>query len=211
MNMKKIVAVASALSLTAAVTVGGTLAWLQKQTTAVVNTFTYSAGANIDLELFETQSAEDDTHIYAQNYTVIPDETVHKDPTLKLTTETSSYLYFEIIDELNAAVAGVADYTIGSNWTELKDTSNQSVTGPNGGKVYVYNDTVTGTDGTNGEFNIFDGLTFDGSVMTNENTASLNNTEITLYGYAVQATAAGDGGNAYSAWTTAAFTAATAG
>lgn len=202
MKMKKIVATGSALALTAAVAVGGTLAWLQNSTGPVTNTFTYSNDSNITLDLFE-HNAEGDK-VKEQEYNIVPGATVKKDPTLSLTTTTDSYLYFEIKDGLNAALKGVADYTITSDWAPLMSEDTQ-VVGPNGGLVYVYNN---GTATTTVEKNIFPEVTFDSSVMTNENTAGLDGTTITLYGYAVQEDA---GETALAAWTTANFQAASQG
>lgn len=202
MKMKKIVATGSALALTAAVAVGGTLAWLQNSTGPVTNTFTYSNDTNITLDLFEHNAEGEE--VKEQTYPIVPGATVDKDPTLRLSTTTDSYLYFEIKDGLNAALEGVADYTITSDWTKLMDGDAQ-VVGPNGGLVYVYNN---GTATTTVEKNIFPEVTFDSSVMTNENTAKLDGTTITLYGYAVQEEA---GETALSAWTTANFQAASQG
>ena len=58
MKMKKIVATGSALALTAAVAVGGTLAWLQDTSETVTNTFVWSADNNINLTLDEWRSCE---------------------------------------------------------------------------------------------------------------------------------------------------------
>ena len=202
MKMKKIVATGSALALTAAVAVGGTLAWLQNSTGPVTNTFTYSNDSNITLDLFEHDAEGEE--VKEQTYPIVPGATVDKDPTLRLSTTTDSYLYFEIKDGLNAALKGVADYTITSDWTKLMDGDDQ-VVGPNGGLVYVYNN---GTATTTVEKNIFPEVTFDSSVMTNENTATLDGTTITLYGYAVQEDA---GETALAAWNTANFQAASQG
>ena len=57
MKMKKIVATGSALALTAAVAVGGTLAYLQDASGDVVNTFTWDAKNAIQLTLLRASAS----------------------------------------------------------------------------------------------------------------------------------------------------------
>lgn len=197
MKMKKIVATGSALALTAAVAVGGTLAWLQNSTGPVTNTFTYSKGQDILLDLYEYNGGE--TPLYNASYTIVPGAEVDKDPTLKLTTTTDSYIYVEILDEMNATVPNSASFTVKSEWVKLQDGDGTDVKGTHGGQIYVYETTESSATGE--EYNVFDGLTFS-NTLTAEQADSLNGKNIQLYGYAVQSTA---GSDAYGAWTAAGF------
>lgn len=118
MKMKKIVAVASALSLTAAIAVGGTLAYLTKEK-SITNTFTYTAGTtNINLELKEKKynpNAKSDQNGFVGNvegdymtqeeftaaggnngYNVIPGAKAAKNPTLFFTSSNNCYLFVEL-------------------------------------------------------------------------------------------------------------------
>ena len=207
MNMKKIVAVASALSLTAAIAIGGTLAYLTKGTQEVKNTFTYSTTAqNIDLDLNEHKLSDDKVTVTGDvtktnAYTVLPGVNVEKDPYLTLTTENPSYIYVEIVNNAGSVVDKIYDNYPGtiefggvdSAWTEL-----QGVTGPNGGKVYVWNDSMTA--GTTEENNIpvFESITFKNDAPTQDVNAETTN--ISVFGYAIATTGMGD----YTqAWNTA--------
>ena len=93
MKMKKIVATGSALALTAAVAVGGTLAYLTANTEVKVNKFTYEFGtdqAPIDLTLEEPS--------WHDNSPVTPGATIAKDPTLTVGQgSVKSYVYAEVI------------------------------------------------------------------------------------------------------------------
>ena len=55
MNVKKVAATTAALSLTAAVAVGGTLAWLTAKTDTIENTFTIG---NVGIKLQEKQGED---------------------------------------------------------------------------------------------------------------------------------------------------------
>lgn len=191
MNMKKIVATASALSLTAAIAVGGTLAYLNKSTGPVTNTFTYDPDKqNISLTLDEhvynpeTDALTEDTTQSNNNYVIVPGDSDPKDPTLHLNKDgqtTECWLYAEVVNGLGENVT----LNIGSNWTATE------LTGKHGGTVYSYN-----TAETTGDFELFNTVTY--SDELNETTAAaLDGETITVYGYAISTVA---GGTAADAW-----------
>lgn len=195
MNMKKIVASAAALSLTAAVAVGGTLAWLQDDSDAITNTFTWSTDNAIQLTLDEhkylpetnTLDMESPTVQSNDNYSIIPGGTAPKDPTLHLTTKTDSYLYvvIDVADDLNNVVS-IADL---NGWTAIP-----SATLPEGvqGTLY-YRD---GAAVTTGDYPVFSSVEYADNLEYDEET-TLSGT-ITIKGFAVQASA---GEDAQAAWT----------
>ena len=205
MKMKKIVATGSALALTAAVAVGGTLAYLTADTAEVKNTFTYSkAEQDIVLDLNEHQLNADGitvgSEVVKQNeYKVLPGVTVEKDPYLTLTTENPSYIYVEVVNNAASVVASIneAGGTVfggeGSNWIPLHD-----VTGPHGGPVYYWDDSAqNGTTETT--IPVFDTITFVNDAPTEDVVA--DDTNISVYGYAI---AVQGMGAVNEAWTTAA-------
>lgn len=178
MKMKKIVSAIAALSLVAALAVGGTLAWLQDTSDTITNTFVWNADNNIDLELTETTG---------DRYTIIPGATQPKDPTLALTTETSSYVYVVIDNQLgtNVTMNGLAD-----NWTKIEGA--RTPTGVTG-DVYYW---TTGATTTNNDMSVFDTITYS-NALDAASGAALNDKKIVITGYAVQASA---GATAQAAW-----------
>ena len=180
MKMKKIVAVASALSLTAAVAVGGTLAWLQDNSDTITNTFTWDPDNNITLTLTETGAVDNE-----KNYTIVPGATQEKDPTLHLDTETESWVYVVIDNQLGD---DVTMNELDDNWTAITN-SNPSIVGT----VYTWN---TGKTTTSEDISVFDTITYSNALDATTG-AALNNMEIVITGYAVQASA---GATAQAAW-----------
>ena len=204
MKMKKIVATGSALALTAAVAVGGTLAYLTDNTAEVKNTFTYSkAEQDIALDLNEHKLNADGTTVGSEvvkknDYTVLPGVEVEKDPYLTLTTKNPSYIYVEVKNNAAGVVEsineteGVVFGGEGSEWTLLS-----GVTGPNGGQVYYWNDSATsGTTVSN--IPVFNSITFKNEVPADN--VSAESTNISIYGYAI---AVQGMGTVTDAWTTA--------
>lgn len=216
MNMKKIVASASALALTAAVAVGGTLAFLQDNTEALTNNFTYNAASqNVALEIYEhkinpdnqltvfdTPYAEDDTDHFVyeggnQTYTIMPGATVAKDPTLRVTSgNTKVYLYAEVVPGGDTT----AIQTINVNTTDWEELG---VPGKNGGTVYVLKTCKDGGIATGlkddqktaetDEYKVLNSVTY-ASTLSNDANAS-----IAVYGYVVDAVAGSDPATVYTA------------
>ena len=212
MKMKKIVATGSALALTAAVAVGGTLAYLQDSTNAVTNKFTYNAASqNVSLEIYEHKinpenplqvfdtayTAEDDTHfVYegdAQDYTIMPGATVEKDPTLRVTSgNTKVYVYAEVkeTDESNA----IETITMADGWTSLE------MKGANNGDVYVLTLSNDGGIATGmaeqiantNEYPVLKSVKY-ASTMSADATANIE-----VYGYVVDAVAGADAKTVYT-------------
>lgn len=180
MNMKKIVASAAALSLTAAVAVGGTLAWLQDSSDTITNTFVWNDDNNITLTLTETGAVDNE-----KEYTIVPGATQDKDPTLHLTTATESYVYVVIDNQLGSDVTMNG---LDTNWTAITN-SNSKITGT----VYTWK---TGKTTSNNDMSVFDTITYS-NALNAETGNSLNGKKIVITGYAVQASA---GADAQAAW-----------
>ena len=122
MKMKKIVATGSALALTAAVAVGGTLAWLQDQTKSITNTFTVG---NVDITLTEEKFGGDGPALDAENvaqsqtYKVAPGTKVTKaaDVTVKNGSE-DCYLFVKVVKG-NTFDTNFDAITMAEGWTAL--------------------------------------------------------------------------------------------
>ncbi|OUQ23021.1 hypothetical protein B5E80_11180 [Flavonifractor sp. An135] len=180
MNMKKIVATASALSLTAAVAIGGTLAWLQDSSNTITNTFTWGEGNNINLTLAETTGTE---------YTIVPGKEDPKDPTLTLTTETESYVYVVINNELADYLDIVGmDTSAEGDWTKLTGDLPEGITGD----LYAYNTKMSGSET---KIPVFTAVKYHND-LNQDNHSDLSG-DIVITGFAVQASA---GTTAQEAW-----------
>ena len=102
----RILLTAVAALLLVAMTVGGTLAWLQDVTKEVKNTFTTT---NIDIDLNET----------ATNFEMIPGNTIAKDPVVTIyPTSEASYIFVKITESANFDTY-FEQYTIAEGWTVL--------------------------------------------------------------------------------------------
>lgn len=212
MKMKKIVSAIAALSLVAALAIGGTLAFLKDETGAVTNNFTYNAASqNVDLKIYEHKidpdnntkvfdtayTEGDDTHIVyegeSQAYTIMPGATVDKDPTLRLTSgATKVYLYAEVVkSDTNNAIANIE---IADGWEKL------SGSGKNGGDLYVLaasktagvNTGMTGDVANTVEYQVLENVTYTSTLSDDANAS------IAVYGYVVDAVAGTDAGTVYT-------------
>lgn len=143
---KKILLTALALILVCAISVLGTVAYLQKVTTPVKNTFIAAGGGSLaaDMTLLESEVEADENGVYsftgntttANAYSVMPGAVLPKDPTITIEGKTSApaYLYVEAVSSLTDAYS----WSMDANWTKLADK------GVNGGDLYVYNAPITG-------------------------------------------------------------------
>lgn len=119
MNMKKIVAVASALSLTAAVAVGGTLAWLADDTAAITNTFTVGG---IEISLVETKAPDGTTLEGNWEAALVPSMEYDKDPVVSVTkndVETYLFVKFEETNSPSTYLTYTSNLSTTNGWTKL--------------------------------------------------------------------------------------------
>lgn len=127
MNMKKIVASAAALSLTAAVAVGGTLAWMTANDT-VTNTFTVG---NITMTLDEAPvdangNKTDGARVEANSYHIVPGGEYDKDPTVHVGANSDACYVFVKVENGLSAIEDTEKGTIASQiedqgWEFLQD------------------------------------------------------------------------------------------
>lgn len=109
---------------------------------------TVSAELVETLRLFEHEAVRNDMGEYALNnanevssneYILMPGVDIPKDPHIEIKGKTSipAYLYVEVVDKLNTTTV---TYSLTGDWTLLS-----GITGPNGGKMYVYKEKLIGT------------------------------------------------------------------
>lgn len=106
--MKKTLTLVAVIALTAAIAIGGTLAWLTATTDPVTNTFTIG---NVAIALDETTG---------ENYKMVPGETIAKDPiaTVKANSE-ACWLFVEVTP--STTLGDYIDYTVDPTiWTKLE-------------------------------------------------------------------------------------------
>lgn len=79
------------------------------------------------------------TETSENDYILMPGVDIPKDPTIKITGKTAlpAYLYVEVVDNISDLAV---TYSLADWWQPLA-----GVTGLNGGKVYVYNETLNGS------------------------------------------------------------------
>lgn len=152
MSVKKVLLTISAMALIAVIAVAGTLAYLNKATGTVTNTFA-SAGlidptdpdGNKNFKLFEHEATQGDNGSYTLTATetetgfeygnVLPGTTLAKDPTVTVKNlKQNAYLFVKVENALNAKLT----YDMSSDWTEVADAKLNNEALPAGTKIYVY-------------------------------------------------------------------------
>lgn len=194
MKARKILVSLAALALVAAISVGGTLAYLTSQAT-VKNTFTVgSVGitmkeADVDtngdllyvqadktLGTIETETLAE--RVTENTYNLMPGHTYVKDPKITVDKDSEdSWLFVKVengIEQIEIKDATSAHKTIAAQMSEIGWTL---VTGTQ--NIYKYKQIVTKDESVN----VFNNFTVDGEA----NTANYGDKTITITAYAVQA------------------------
>ena len=199
MKARKILAMVMALALTAALAVGGTLAYLPSKDT-VVNTFTVG---NVAIKLDEAKANADGTltdngatRVDANSYKLLPGHTYNKDPMVTvLKGSESSYIKmtvtFSKAAELDAifAPSGANMTSIfkgydSTNWISKGNT--EDTTANTRTYEFWYKETVAAPDGDVALDALFDQIVVPGSI-TNAQLATIEGMTITVNAYAIQA------------------------
>lgn len=107
-SKKNIFTTGLAVTLAAAMTIGGTFAYLQSQTEDVVNNFQAN---KVLVSLVETTGSQ---------YNIIPGTSQDKDPKVTVDATVSSYVYVEVNDATN----GLVTYELAEGWTLLDGYDN---------------------------------------------------------------------------------------
>lgn len=110
MRNRRIVLTALLVVLVAALSIGGTVAWLTATTPTVTNTFTTS---DINITLAETTGTD---------YKMIPGHTINKDPKVTVTAGSEPcYLFVKV--EKSTNFDSFMTYEIADGWTQLGSAS----------------------------------------------------------------------------------------
>ena len=105
-TLRRVVLTASLLVLVAALSIGGTIAWLTADTTPVVNTFTAS---NINIELTESEKLD---------LKMVPGKTITKDPKVTVKANSEACWLFVKVEESDN-FDDFMTYAIADDWTLL--------------------------------------------------------------------------------------------
>lgn len=124
--MKRKLIIALALCLALALGIGGTMAYLTASSKDVVNTFTIG---KVGLDLFETKLDKEGNkqHVQDKDYTIVPGETVDKDPTVVVTEGSEPCWVFvkvtedlgDLKDAVTAAKIDFFSYSLTNTWQKL--------------------------------------------------------------------------------------------
>lgn len=209
MKARKILVSLAALALVAAISIGGTIAYLTS-TDEVVNTFTVG---NVAIKLDEAKANTDGSlvpnaeRVKANSYKLLPGHTYNKDPMVTvLSGSETSYIKmtvtFSKANELDAIFAPTgAELTSifngydAANWTYKGNTKN--TTDNTRTYEFWYKEAVGAPTADVALDALFDSITVPGTI-TNEQLATIAGMTITVNAYAIQA----DGfATADAAWT----------
>ena len=208
MKARKILVSLAALALVAAISIGGTIAYLTSND-EVVNTFTVG---NVAIKLDEAEANADGSlvagaaRVKANSYKLLPGHTYNKDPMVTvLSGSETSYIKmtvtFSKANELDAIFAPTgAELTSifngydAANWTYKGNTKN--TTDNTRTYEFWYKETVGAPTADVALDALFDSITVPGTI-TNEQLKTIEGMTITVNAYAIQA----DGfANAEAAW-----------
>ena len=219
MNKKKILVSVLAVALICAIAIAGTLAFLTASTEeGVVNTFVAAPGLidppqepapedpYDDNGLFvlenEVTLEEDGSYTIADNaelalgndYTVLPEVNLPKNPFVRLTGKTTvpAYLYIEVVDTLGED-SGLS-YEIAEEWVLL-----ENAVGSNGGDIYVYSDEQGDPVILTADIGEDVAILVDDQIVVGDTLSIPDGAELSFYGYLAQASAGEDATSAFGA------------
>lgn len=173
--MKKILTIVLSVVIVASVAIGGTLAFLTAETSALENVFTFD-GIELELNEYEAYSPDGTGTPYPDTPVVIePGMTVNKIPVITVKENSvSSYVYVKVTNGFGELATVNID---ADNWV--------TVSKENG--IYRYKDIVLKSDAAQALAPVFSTVYFDGETITMENIADLNGKTISVQGFAHQA------------------------
>ncbi|WP_087064818.1 hypothetical protein [Intestinibacillus massiliensis] len=178
--MKKILTIGATVMIIAALAIGSTLAFLTGKTDALENKFLFDG---ITLELNEYKDTGHQEAYPEDPQVVYPGAVVDKVPVITVDKGSlDCYVYVQIENGLNTAVDGATTLDISKDWTPIKK----------GYDIYRYKEVVQKADTAQKLTDIFTKVTVNGEKVTMENIAKLQDSQITIQGFAHQANGTGD-------------------
>ena len=192
---KKILAMACAMLLTAALAVGGTLAYLTANTDVVTNTFTVG---KVDITLDETDVdlygiKDGETRVIRNDYKLIPGHSYTKDPIVHVAKESEQcWLFVKVTNDIAGIedATKIADQMIANGWSAVAGATD----------VYAYGQIVDArTEAKN--VKVFESF----KISSTADVSTYAGKTITIDAYAIQAdgfdTAAAAWAAAPASWT----------
>lgn len=167
-NMKKILVLSLAALLLVAVSVGGTIAYLQDATKPVENVFTTS---HVDIDLTETK----------KNFKMVPGTTIEKDPQVTVKAGSEACWVFVKVEK-STNLDTYIQYTIDDDWTALDGVDG----------VYYIDQAAIAADGNNAVYSVIEGdeVTVKNIGNAEMTAADASAPTLTFTAYAVQKEAA---------------------
>lgn len=185
MKLKKIALTVTAVALVAAVSIGGTMAFLQDTTKTITNTFTMG---NVDIAVLERKSDPDTYAAEALTYAdVEPGVSYGKNVVIKNTTTTSNAAYVRLKVTYNADYVTLGE--TGAGWAKTSDSSAGLVT-----DTFTYDTALAAGDTT--DTPAFTQFTVNESITEGDQIAD-DDLSIAVVGEAIQT---GSFENADAAW-----------
>lgn len=181
-NMKKILVFAMAMLLVMAISVAGTIAYLNSTTGIVENTFSVgNVAITLDeIKVTEYGVADGTSRVMANTYKLIPAHSYTKDPTVHVAAGSEDCFLFVKVDNQIAGIEAAGDTTIAAQmaangWVKVTDEAN----------VFC----LTNADGTPKKVSAgTDHVVFRSFTLAEDADVSANVTKkITVQAYAVQA------------------------
>lgn len=129
---RRVLLALSLVLVTMVVAVGGTIAWLTDSTGTVTNTF---SGSGINVDLVETDSADEDTDAQNNSYQIVPGVNITKDPKVSASADVPYYVFVSVTE------TNIPDWEYkytndnGEEVTEKKVSYTLALTEANGWKV----------------------------------------------------------------------------
>lgn len=181
--MKKILTIVLSVVIVASVAIGGTLAFLTAETSALENVFTFD-GIELELNEYEEYSPDGTGTPYPDTPVVIePGMTVNKIPVITVKENSvSSYVYVKVTNGFGELATVNID---ADNWVTVSEENG----------IYRYKDIVLKSDAAQALAPVFSTVYFDGETITMDNIADLNGKTISVQGFAHQAGGNKEDGN----------------
>lgn len=188
---KKILAVACAMALSAAIAVGGTLAYLTSTTQVVTNTFTVgNVAITLDEAPVDVYGVVVEGARRAENsYKLIPGHNYTKDPIVHVDSDSEAcWLFVKVVNEIAGIEADtkIAAQMTANGWTALDGVDN----------VYWHAVVDPAVEGADLEIEVFQNFTVSGAA----DVSTYAGKTITVQAYAIQAD---NFNSAPAAWTAA--------
>ena len=186
---KRVLRTVTALLLLIAISVGFGIAAKYRQELTMPGKLVIRAGLANNLEVFEyaavknqdgTYTLDESNEVHENNFSVIPGVDIPRRAKIRIdrdeSTTTPAYLYIEVVNTLPASIT--MSLASAASWTKL-----DNAVGKNGGEVYAYSNTITGTE----QISI---TILDGYVEASPEYLASGEYELSFYPYMVKAEAA---------------------